>query len=284
MKKHSFLHPWRTFSFEIIFFALSLGLGILAGLRLAEIFKIQKISPPTISLWQFLFYFLVATLFLLFTIYFLKFKKGKGIFFKGIFFLAIGFGNLFFFGLWLPDFMTFAVIAVLLVLLIKRPSLMLHNFALIFAIAGMGASLGASFKPEMVVLLLLIFSVYDFIAVYKTKHMVRMVEEMLAHRAILGLIIPQKMSDFKVSLKEVELGAGGRFLILGAGDIVFPLILVVSLIPQGISSVLIVALFSLLGLLASFLIFLSKKVRAPMPALPPIALLSIIGYLLTRII
>ena len=282
MKKYLLPNPWRTFSFEIIFFALSLGLGILAGLRLAEVFKIQKISPPTVSLWQFLFYFLVATLFLLFTIYFLKFKKGKGIFFKGIFFLAIGFGNLFFFGLWLPDFLTFIVIAVLLILLIKRPSLMLHNFALIFAIAGVGAGLGASFKPEMVVLLLLIFSVYDFIAVYKTKHMVRMAEEMLAHRAILGLIIPQKMSDLKAQPKKIE--PGGRFLVLGAGDIVFPLILAVSLIPQGIFSVLIVALFSLLGLLASFLIFLSKKVRTPMPALPPIALFSIIGYLLTRII
>ncbi len=282
MKKYSLSNPWQTFSFEAVFFALSLGLGILAGLKLAEIFKIQKLSPPTISLWQFLFYFLVATLFLLFIIYFLKFKKGKGIFFKGIFFLVIGFGNLFFFGLWLPDFLTFIVIAVLLVLLFKRPSLMLHNFALIFAIAGVGASLGTSFKPEMVVLLLLIFSVYDFIAVYKTKHMVRMAKEMLAHRAILGLIIPQKMSDLKAQPKEIE--SGGRFLILGAGDFVFPLVLVVSLIPQGIPSVLIVALFSLLGLLASFLIFLSKKVRTPMPALPPIALFSIIGYLLTRII
>lgn len=282
MKESSLLHPWRVFSFEIIFFALSLGLGILAGLRLTEIFKIQKLSPPTISLWQFLFYFLVATLLLLFTIYFLKFKRGKGIFFKGIFFLTIGFGNLFFFGLWLPDFLTFIIIAVLLILLIKQPSLMLHNFALIFAIAGVGAGLGTSFKPEMVVLLLLVFSIYDFVAVYKTKHMVRMAKEMLAHRAILGLIVPQKMADLKAPLKEVE--PGGRFLILGAGDIVFPLILTVSLIPQGIFSVLIVALFSLIGLLASFLIFLSKKVRTPMPALPPIALFSIIGYLLTRII
>jgi presenilin-like A22 family membrane protease len=83
---------------------------------------------------------------------------------------------------------------------------------------------------------------------------------------------------------------GGKFLILGAGDIVFPLILTVSLIPQGISDSLIVASFSLLGLLVGFLIFISQPPtgpgggRQPMPALPPIALFSIIGYLITRII
>ncbi|MBZ9572667.1 hypothetical protein KJA17_00515 [Patescibacteria group bacterium] len=282
MKEPSLLYPWRVFGFEVVLFSLSLGLGILAGLRLHEIFKIQKVPPPSISLSQFLFYFLFATIFLLLIIYFFKFKRGKGIFFKGIFLLAIGFGNFFFFGLWLPDVFLFILVVLLIVLLLRRPSLMLHNFALIFAIAGVGAGLGLSFTPEMVILLLLIFSIYDFIAVYKTKHMIKMAKEMIAHGAILGIVVPQTISDFQSQLKEVRVG--GKFLVLGAGDIVFPLILVVSLIPQGIFNSLIVASFALLGLFAGFLIFISKKIRTPMPALPPIALFSIIGYLLTRII
>ena len=280
--KMSILRSCQTFKFEIFFFSLSLGLGILAGSRLREIFKIQEIPPPSINFSQFLFYFFLGTLFLLSVTYFSKLKRGKGIFFKGIFLLVISFGNFFFFGLWLPDFLTFFVIAVLLILLIKKPSLMLHNFALIFAIAGMGAGLGLSFTPEMVILLLSIFSIYDFIAVYKTGHMIKIAKEMITHGAILGLIIPQKFTDFQTQLKEVR--TGGKFLILGAGDIVFPLILVVSLIPQGIAASLIVAVFALIGLLAGFLIFISKKERRPMPALPPIALFSIIGYLITRII
>ncbi len=282
MKEHSFLHPWQTFRFEIFFFSLSLGLGILAGSRLQEIFKIQKIPPPSINFSQFLFYFFLGTLFLLSITYFSKLKKGKGIFFKGIFLLVISFGNFFFFGLWLSDVLTFTLVAVLLIFLLKKPSLMLHNFALIFAIAGVGAGLGLSFTPEMVILLLLIFSIYDFIAVYKTGHMIKMAKEMITHGAILGLIVPQKMADLKTQLKEVK--TGGKFLILGAGDIVFPLILVVSLIPQGIAASLIVAVFALFGLLAGFLIFISKKERRPMPALPPIALFSIIGYFITKII
>ena len=56
------------------------------------------------------------------------------------------------------------------------------------------------------------------------------------------------------------------------------------LIPEGILNSLIVAMFSLIGLLVSFLIFISQKMRKPIPALPPIALFSIIGFLVTLII
>ena len=41
-------------------------------------------------------------------------------------------------------------------------------------------------------------------------------------------------------------------------------------------------IFSLIGLFLSFYIFASQKVRQPIPALPPIALFSIIGYIITR--
>jgi len=280
--KAPFLHPWWVFGFEVFLFSLSLGLGILAGLRLEKFYKIQKISPAQISLWQFLLYFTLATLFFLFLIYFFKFKKGKGLILKLLFLSAIVFGDIFFFGLFLPDILNFSAVLILVFFLIKRPFLIVHNLAMVFAIAGVGAGLGLNFTPEIVILLLLIFSIYDFIAVYKTKHMVRMAKEMITQRAIMGIVVPQKISDLQSQIKEVK--AGGKFLILGAGDIVFPLILTVSLIPQGISNSLIVAFFSLIGLFVSFLIFISKKIRQPMPALPPIALFSILGYLITKII
>ncbi|MDI6883264.1 MAG: presenilin family intramembrane aspartyl protease [Patescibacteria group bacterium] len=279
--KTTLIHPWRVFGFEVVLFSLSMILGVLASLRLKELFEVRKISPPSISIWQFIVYFILATLALLLIIYFFKSKKRKGIFFKIIFFLAIGFGNLFFFGLWLSDILSIILAAFIIIALFKKPSLIVHNFTLIFAVAGVGAGLGLGFKPEMVILLLLIFSFYDYIAVYKTKHMVKMAEEMIKDKAIIGFVVPQRISDFKAQLKEIK--PGGKFLILGAGDIVFPLILVISLIPQGVGKSLIVALFSLIGLFTGFLFFIFQKRRQPMPALPPIAISSIIGYLLTRI-
>jgi len=275
-------HPWRTFVFEIFLFSLSLALGILASIRLNEIFKSLEITPSRITIWQFIIYFILVTLLLVLVVYFLKFRKGKKIFFKGMFLFTVAFGNLLFFGLWLPGILSFGLVILLIILLLKINSLVIHNLVLIFAIAGVGASLGLRLKPEMVILLLLIFSVYDYIAVYKTKHMVKIAKEMVTQKAILGIVIPQEISELQTRIKKVK--PGGRFLVLGAGDIIFPLILSSSLVPQSISNSLIVALFSLIGLFFGFLIFISKKIRQPMPALPPIALFSIIGYLITKII
>jgi presenilin-like A22 family membrane protease len=134
----------------------------------------------------------------------------------------------------------------------------------------------------VVVLLLIVFSIYDIIAVYKTKHMIKMAKEFIEAKAIPGLILPQKFSEVSVPLKEVKMG--GRFLVLGSGDIIFPLLLVSSLVPEGIKKSFIVAFFATLGLLVSISIFLSQKTRKPIPALPPIALFSIIGFLITRLI
>ena len=275
-------HPWRTFVFEIFLFSLSLALGILASIRLNEIFKSLEITPSRITIWQFIVYFILVTLLLVLVVYFLKFRKGKKIFFKGMFLFTVAFGNLLFFGLWLPGILSFGLVILLIILLLKINSLVIHNLVLIFAIAGVGSSLGLRLKPEMVILLLLIFSVYDYIAVYKTKHMVKIAKEMVTQKAILGIVIPQEISELQTRIKKVK--PGGRFLVLGAGDIIFPLILSSSLVPQSISNSLIVALFSLIGLFFGFLIFISKKIRQPMPALPPIALFSIIGYLITKII
>ncbi len=275
-------HPWRTFVFEIFLFSLSLALGILASIRLNEIFKSLEITPSRITIWQFIIYFILVTLLLVLVVYFLKFRKGKKIFFKGMFLFTVAFGNLLFFGLWLPGILSFGLVILLIILLLKINSLVIHNLVLIFAIAGVGSSLGLRLKPEMVILLLLIFSVYDYIAVYKTKHMVKIAKEMVTQKAILGIVIPQEISELQTRIKKVK--PGGRFLVLGAGDIIFPLILSSSLVPQSISNSLIVALFSLIGLFFGFLIFISKKIRQPMPALPPIALFSIIGYLITKII
>jgi len=275
-------HPWRTFVFEIFLFSLSLALGILASIRLNEIFKSLEVTPSRITIWQFIVYFILVTLLLVLVVYFLKFRKGKKIFFKGMFLFTVAFGNLLFFGLWLPGILSFGLVILLIILLLKINSLVIHNLVLIFAIAGVGASLGLRLKPEMVILLLLIFSVYDYIAVYKTKHMVKIAKEMVTQKAILGIVIPQEISELQTRIKKVK--PGGRFLVLGAGDIIFPLILSSSLVPQSISNSLIVALFSLIGLFFGFLIFISKKIRQPMPALPPIALFSIIGYLITKII
>jgi len=274
--------PWRIFAIEAFLFCLTLGLGIAAAFKINEFFKIKKITPPEISLWQFILYFLLATLFLLLILRFLKFQKGKGVFLKILFLLSTFLGGLLFLEVWLPEPGPLILIALFNFWWWKSPSVLSQDILMILGMAGVGSVLGLSLNPEIVAGLLVIFSIYDFIAVYKTKHMVKMAKEMIESKAILALVIPSNIFSFQESLGKIK--PGGEFLILGGGDIVFPLLFCASLITTGILNSLIVALFSLIGLFIGFYIFAQQKVRQPIPALPPIAFFSIIGFLITKLI
>lgn len=276
------IQPWRTFFFEAALFSLTLTLGILSAVRLM-VFRGSHHIPPAqpISPANFIGAFIMATAFILLIPLLIKRRLVKAIIFKIIFVLAVFFGGLLILGLWLPSLWPLVVIVLLIFGWLKIPSIFLHNLSLILAMAGLAATLGLSLRPLMVAGFLVLFSVYDFIAVYKTKHMVKMAKEMIRGGAILGFVAPQKLTDLGASLKEVK--PGGRFLVLGGGDVAFPLLLAVSLIPQNLFSALVVALFSLIGLFFSFLLFIRQKERRAIPALPPIALFTLIGYLLTLV-
>jgi len=282
-----FPQPWQIFAIEAFLFCLTLGLGMAAAVQIGEVLKIQKITLPQVSFWRFIISFLLATLFIFLLIRFLKFKRGKGLIFKILFTLAVFLGGLLFLEAFLLEPIPLILISLLIFWWWKSPSILNQDVLMILGLAGVGSTLGLALQPLMVIALLIIFSIYDFIAVYKTKHMIKMAKEMIESKAILALVIPQNVFGFKESLEEIRVPAervGGKFLILGGGDIVFPLLFCVSLVPQGILSPLIVAFFSLIGLFVGFWFFISQKTRQPIPALPPIALFSIFGYLITRLI
>jgi len=282
IKATVFAQPWKIFALEAFLFSLTLGLGIAAAFKLNQFLEVQKITLPQISFWKFIIAFLLSTLFIFLIIRFLKFRKEKGTIFKIIFVLAVAFGGLLFLETWLLQPLPLIIITALIFWWWKRPLILNQNILIILGIAGIGSTLGLALQPLMVAVLLIIFSIYDYIAVYKTKHMIKMAKEMIEQKAILALVIPPNLSGFQASLGEIK--PGGKFLILGGGDIVFPLLFCASLIPAGILNSIIVAFFSLIGLFVSFYIFTKQKVRAPIPALPPIAFFSIIGYLITKIL
>lgn len=274
-------NPWKVFLWEALLFSLTLGLGMGAAWKANRILEREKISLPPISFFHFLLSFILVNVFVVFLL-FLGPKIKKGALIKFLFLLSLGFSMLLLINTWIPNILSFILTALLVFLWLKRPSVWIHDTVLVFSMAGAGSILGLRMDPKIVVALLIVFSIYDFIAVYKTKHMIKMAKEMIKKGVIAALIVPPQISDFKGKLEQVR--PGGRFLILGGGDVVFPLLLCASLIQEGVLNALIVAIFSLLGLLASFLVFIFQKQRRPIPALPPIALFSIIGYFITFII
>jgi presenilin-like A22 family membrane protease len=281
------LEPWRIFIIEAFLFCLTLTLGIITAIKLNAALEIQRITLPKISPWQFILYFLFATLFIFLISSFIRAKKEKRIIYKAVFILVSWWAGGITLSLWIPNLFALILMGILVFWRSKSPSILNHNLCLILGLAGIGSTLGLSLAPSIVVLLLIIFSIYDFIAVYKTKHMIKMAKEMIETGTILALIIPPKIGDFKAELKKIK--PGGRFLILGGGDLAFPLLFCASLVSQGILNSLIVAIFSLIGLFAGFYFFISQPPtspgggRQPIPALPPIALFSIIGYFATKL-
>ncbi len=141
--------------------------------------------------------------------------------------------------------------------------------------------LGASLTPYAAVILLIFMSVYDYIAVYKTKHMIKMAKAMIAGRAIFAMIFPERVSGFKSHLNEAH---PEGFMMLGTGDFVFPIIMATSAYAVSVPAAWTVLVASLLGLLLMHLIFISQKVRRPMPALPPLAAFAILGFILAIIL
>ena len=72
-----------------------------------------------------------------------------------------------------------------------------------------------------------------------------------------------------------------EYAILGGGDIGFPLMLAVSVFfAANLASAMLVGVFALMGLMSAFLIQSLWLKGKPMPALPPIAFFSLIGFLI----
>lgn len=269
----------QNFFIEAFLFLIILFFGITTLNKVQPI--VREIELPQLShesSFQFLIYFFLATIFLLLIIYFLKSKKKKRILFKIIFLLAVFFGSFSLFLFWLPTVFALLLILTIIFWWLKKPNVLNHNILMVLGLSGVSTILSLSFSPQFFVYFLIFFSIYDIIAVYKTKHMVRIAKEMIEHQAILGLIIPKKFRGLKERLEKVT--PGGEFLILGGGDFAFPIIFSLSFYSKGILSLTIVAIFSLIGFFVNNLILFSQKERKPIPALPLISIFSLVGFLI----
>jgi len=277
---------------ESLLFILTQCLGIFVAIRLYESSEIFKAKPQQISLFDFLVYFFIITLIIL--IFFKISRKGGGILLQIFFILAIFSGLKIFFSTFLKNPEAIILAGVLILARFIWPTIFIHNLVVIGGIAGIGGMLGLAFSPQDVIIILIILAIYDIIAVYKTKHMVKMAKAMIKKRVILGLIIPKRILEFKASMAEVErnkispaekFGIKGKthFLILGGGDLALPLLLIASVACQNLLRSIVILFFSFLGLLTMHFIFTKLK-NKPMPALPPLAVFSILGYFISLLV
>lgn len=165
----------------------------------------------------------------------------------------------------------------------------------------------------IVFVLLGIISVYDYIAVFKSKHMVYMAKEITRNKLFMGLLIPQninkesfvensffrsnnsvsvenkikmnnvnkeKTSDETQNRKSIQKNNNDNLgvAILGGGDIVFPLLFNVAILKSfGLMASIFSSIIVALGL---FIFFIYTKKGRFYPAIPPLTLSCFISYVL----
>lgn len=290
----------KTFIFVAIMFLATAALAISAGYKLlyghgifagetgtvpiiaSDPIPVTNISQfpvktsSSLEAFQFLISFFIATGIMLL---FLKIFKGK-FFFEFFFGIAIFFGAQIIFGTLIKGIGVYLLALGLVALRYFIPRIFVQNVALIIGIAGISASMGLTFSWENVAIILSLLSVYDIIAVYKTRHMQKIFRGLAEKGAILAMVAPPNIRGFTAKLKDID-PLNGKFLYLGTGDVALPIFFSVSVLPFGIMNSAYVIVGALAGLLATHLIFIRQKEHCPMPALPPIAAGAIIGFLIS---
>lgn len=151
---------------------------------------------------------------------------------------------------------------------IWRPTILSQNVALIFSIAGAGGVLGASLDVFPVLLFMLLLSVYDFVSVFITKHMVYMAKAITEKPMAFTAAVPCKTRKYVHVFQ------------LGGGDMVIPLMFSVSLLTAYGPKI---ALASLAGALIALIILIRHVMKSPgraLPALPPVCAGAVTGFAL----
>jgi presenilin-like A22 family membrane protease len=188
-------------------------------------------------------------------------------------------------GLWI---LALGMAAVPTWLLYTFPEWYVVDLVGILVSAGAVAIFGTSFTPLTYMVVIFGTAIYDYISVYKTKHMLSLADSVLDLHLPIMLVVPKSKDysflDERGTLREAEAPQETKrkprdAMFIGLGDIVIPSILIVSAY-RFIPSSGLPALGALLGVTFGFLFLMSfvlrGKPQAGLPALNGGALLGLL--------
>ena len=234
----------------------------------------EDINEPTNALFYFGF-ILIGAVFIIFMI---RFLKTYGILFKLLeFFMISTSSSIVFYALsrLFLDYehaTIFGIAAGFAFAAVKFLFPKAKNIAAVLATAGVGAIFGVSFGIVPAVLFLVLLPLYDFVAVFTTKHMVEMAEFII--KKDLAFTITAQTSEGTPRFVEGE----RKRIDLGTGDIIAPIMLEVSVLPFGFNAVVMVFLGATVSLAVFLYLFLNRKLV--LPALPPLVLGMLLFFLI----
>ncbi|MBW3011593.1 hypothetical protein KY311_00245 [Candidatus Woesearchaeota archaeon] len=199
-------------------------------------------------------------------------------------------------------FVTYSIIAVMLGLTLALyklygKSIILKNFAEIFIYAGIAVILVPVLNILSASILLVLISIYDAWAVWKSGHMIVLAKAQSKLKVFAGLQIPYQMTE-KVSVsqkpvakklkpeplphKKMKIKITNKLAILGGGDIAFSLLFAGAIMKDfGFHKALVIPVFTTLALFA--LLSLGKKNKF-YPAMPFLTTGCFLGYFVVLIL
>jgi len=190
---------------------------------------------------------------------------------------------------WLPLFAGSVVAAILLTgLMVVYPEWYIVDLVGVLTAAGAAAIFGVSLSIVPALLLLIVLAIYDFIAVYKTKHMITMANAVMDLKLPVLFVLPMRLGYSYRQSKGPKIEATGsekQAYFMGLGDAVMPTILAVSanafLEAPSIGFINIPALGSVLGTLVTYaaLTYFVMKGK-PQAGLPFLCTGAIVGFLI----
>jgi len=273
-----------------IIFALSEALTLAIILTAYDFIQSSRAVMPEVGLGVSLVYFFATVVVMgvvLFLIPLAKLKLVLKVFFAFLFF----WGAFIVFGLVAPVPVAVAIATVGATVWFIRPRIWLHNLLMMLSLVSAAVVFGVLIAPWTVLLLLLVISIYDIVAV-RFGYMLWMANKLFESDTLPAFVLPRTMAGWSAALQQSDLRrlaeqktAEREFAILGGGDIGFPLLLVVSVFFNfGASGAMVTAVTSLGGLVFAFWIQQVVIKGRPLPALAPISFGGFIGYLITRFI
>jgi presenilin-like A22 family membrane protease len=231
-------------------------------------------------------YFFGVVVVMAIVLFFIPLKWLKYIF-KILFTIMFAWGVLVVIDLSSPSYPAFALAVIAGIVWLFWARIWLHDILLLIALSAAGLVFGFMFSPWAFMIFMLIIAVYDLLAV-RFGFMVWMADKLSEATSLPAFIFPKLIKDSTLKLSTVHFGElkekaskEREYSILGGGDIGFPLMLSVAVFFRfDLAGAIVVGLFALAGVISAFLIQMYWLKGKPMPALPPIALLSLIGFLI----
>lgn len=249
----------------------------------------QAFEDPE-SIWNPVYYIiliLVFTAFILFVI-----KTDKKYILHAILLFAVAATMYYVFVAFIGQIPSLIITALLTVLLYKFPEWYVIDITGVLVGAGASAIIGISLAVLPTLILLILLTVYDIIAVYRTKHMIELAEGVMDLHAPILFVVPRRKGYSFIEQSDAcdEDGERGAYF-MGLGDAVMPTILVISAstflpgaypnldLPLVFGFVILPALLAAVGTLIGYAVLMLVVMGGkPQAGLPFLNTGAILGY------